>query len=650
MIFNRSGKNKDGNNGNGAAPQGGAQNGYTQGAGVPGTYFGSNSANGYGQAAGNGYGQAGVNSAYPGAAGAASYGQAGANSAYGTAGGNAAAPYGQAGMNNAYGANAGSGAYGAAGMGGYGYGNAGTGANGAYGTAGTGMNGAYGTGANGAYGTAGTGANGVYGAAGTGANNAYGTGTYAGGQGYAQPGAAPYGTGGFTGYAPQNGYGTAGTGANGAYGNGMYTPGGMAGNTGYAPGYGQNAQGGYAPQGAGSRAGTGYAPQGGGYPAGYGQTPYGGNPQQAQGYPQMGRGRQNVPQGTAGQIPLNGGGYVPPPMPRAKGSYRMNDLQLILISAVLAALFAVGIAMKISALLWVFAVLAIGMTVLFWAVPMIASNKRLCFTVVAVALAAVAILQAAGLLQPGTAGGGGASATAVPAGSAGTPVPAGSQVVIDPKTGEVVATVAVGEEAQSATPTPVPDDNAAADRLESFFYFWSVNKYDDMVNMCAPSWLTGLENPKNVLFGLLANRTPLDYTVEKISGTPNDSSRTVTVVSTMDRNNGKEPVKYRLGVLMVHEADQWYVDPQSLKTYEQAETPDPATLPTETPSPTPPTPANTVLYYNPNGGTKYHLDPNCKSTHAKFLPFKGHFTYSQVNEDAYKDLEPCNVCAAPLRP
>ena len=57
-----------------------------------------------------------------------------------------------------------------------------------------------------------------------------------------------------------------------------------------------------------------------------------------------------------------------------------------------------------------------------------------------------------------------------------------------------------------------------------------------------------------------------------------------------------------------------------------------------------------MLYYNPDGGTKYHLDQNCKSTHAKYLPMKGHFTYGEINDAKYANLSPCNVCAAPLRP
>lgn len=56
-----------------------------------------------------------------------------------------------------------------------------------------------------------------------------------------------------------------------------------------------------------------------------------------------------------------------------------------------------------------------------------------------------------------------------------------------------------------------------------------------------------------------------------------------------------------------------------------------------------------ILYYNPDGGSKYHVDMNCPSTNPKYLPFKGQFTYAELNDGAYKQLTPCNVCDAPLR-
>lgn len=60
-------------------------------------------------------------------------------------------------------------------------------------------------------------------------------------------------------------------------------------------------------------------------------------------------------------------------------------------------------------------------------------------------------------------------------------------------------------------------------------------------------------------------------------------------------------------------------------------------------------PGELVLYYNPNGGIMYHVDMNCRSTHSKYLPFKGSFTWAQINESPYAQLYPCRVCGAPAR-
>ena len=61
------------------------------------------------------------------------------------------------------------------------------------------------------------------------------------------------------------------------------------------------------------------------------------------------------------------------------------------------------------------------------------------------------------------------------------------------------------------------------------------------------------------------------------------------------------------------------------------------------------TDGNLILYYNPDGGSRYHVDRNCASTNPKYLPFSGQFTYAEVNDEAYMHLMPCNVCDAPLR-
>ena len=369
-------------------------------------------------------------------------------------------------------------------------------------------------------------------------------------------------------------------------------------------------------------------------PAGYGQG--------YNAYNQMGRGQQipvNMPPETNGQMPLNGGGYVPQPVPVRRKPFVMSDTDLLVLGAILLILFALGMFVPTMGFLkWVFLILAVATTVLLWIKPLVARNKTICYTIVFALLAIVTVI---GFVSPKQ------GSVTQPAGQAG-----GDQTVVSapgaiaPGTAEPA--VAAITDPDPVTPTPPPQTTSnVTDRLETFFYYWSANRQDDMLTLCAPSWQNKVENAKTALFGLMANRTPKDYAVESVSGTDYDTSRTVTVVSTMDRNNGKDPVKYRLSIIMVNEGDEWYVDPQSLQTYEAADTPDPSI--TETPSPTE-TPAiypDTVLYYNPSGGEYYHLDQNCKRINERYLPLQGHFKYSELTNDKYSKLKPCAICGAP---
>ena len=103
-------------------------------------------------------------------------------------------------------------------------------------------------------------------------------------------------------------------------------------------------------------------------------------------------------------------------------------------------------------------------------------------------------------------------------------------------------------------------------------------------------------------------------------------------------------------IMMKQENNSWYVEPESLISFKPAETEDPNITPEPVKETEPPTDANTPLYYNPNGGKKYHRDQNCPSANKSVLPFQGQFLYSQVNDPKYEKLEPCNQCWAPLRP
>ncbi|MDO5436551.1 MAG: hypothetical protein Q4G19_09300, partial [Clostridia bacterium] len=344
------------------------------------------------------------------------------------------------------------------------------------------------------------------------------------------------------------------------------------------------------------------------------------------------------------QIPLNGGGYVPDQKPLRKKPFVFDAMKLAILCGVLAVLFAAGMLTGIAALKWIFIAGAVGSVALFWIRPLITGSSRICYSAVFGVLALVALVS---LLAPGKT-----SADQLPADNGTQKAQtqnAGSLVTAGPGGNESV-TVVNG----SSVTTPPPEDNSqemneeAIAQLQSFFYFWSANKLDEMLTLCLPSWQTSVSNPKQALFGdILVNRTPLDYRVDSISGTKDDMSRTVTVTTNISRNNAKEPITYRMSVIMTRENNTWYVDPRSLMTYEASGTATPS--PTPGPTATPQASASTVLYYNPNGGTKYHLDQNCRSTHSKYLPMSGKFTYSQVNDDPYSKLSPCNVCAAPLR-
>ncbi len=403
------------------------------------------------------------------------------------------------------------------------------------------------------------------------------------------------------------------------------------------PGYGgypnnQPPAGSYIPQTPYSQGYTSPGYQSTGYSQGY------------NGYTQMGRSPQmNTQPDMGGQMPLNGGGYVPQPVPVRKQPFVLTDAYLLILSAVLLGLFALGMFVPGLAILkWVFLILAAATTALMWIKPMTDNNKRLCYTIVFGLLALVTVI---GFV---TAGSGSRQTDVTQTGTDPTNTALSGQV--DPGSPEGIPAQDI-----SATPTVTntPEPNAdyeVIERLRTFFSYWASNRQDDMLTLCSPTWASKEENPKTALFGLLQNRTPKNYAEESISGTSNDLSRTVTVVTTMDRNNGKDPVKYRMSIIMDKENDGlWYVNPKSLQTYENAETPDPSITDTPAPTDTPAVYSNTPLYYNPSGGEYYHLDQNCKRIAEKFLPLQGHFTYGELNDEKYKKLKPCAICGAPSR-
>ncbi len=397
-----------------------------------------------------------------------------------------------------------------------------------------------------------------------------------------------------------------------------------------APG-GYQAPNAFQPQGAYQQPGGHQQPAGYQQPGGYGYNPYG----------QMGRVLQQG-QNISNTIPLNGGGYIPQRVPVRRRGMEFKDWYLIAAGAVLIALFVLAVlVLKSAPLKIVLILLAAGSAAFLWIKPLTAENKRLTYSIVALALCILTAVSF--LMKPG-------ADVTNPQGSAQTEN-AGDSTALNSGSQGVPEIPASGQNTAEETPEPaIIADNALMERLVSFFTFWSGNRQDEMLNLCAPSWKEKQENPRTSLFGLLANRTPKECTPESITGTDADTSRKVVLTVKIDRNNGKDPEMYRMTIMMVKEANEWYIDPQSLQTNESLETPDPNVTPTPAPTETPAVYSNTVLYYNPKGGEYYHLDPNCRIINPKFLPLGGTFTYGQIQDDPYSKLKPCNVCGAPLPP
>ena len=434
-------------------------------------------------------------------------------------------------------------------------------------------------------------------------------------QGYATQGQAPQG------YAPQ------GRVPQGQMPQGQMPQGQMP--QGQAP-YGYP-QGGYYGTNAGYQGQGGYyAPQGAPVqgrpmpPQGYAQQPY--PPQQGygQGYP-----GQPYP-----------GPYGQPAQPKAPAKpFPVELVSKIVLFGVLPLLFLAGMVFSLAVLKWIFIVLAVAGVAFLWIKPMFFSNTRLTLSAVYAAAAVVALVSAL-MTAP-------VDAQNNPANS-----DPNSQAAIDETLSNMMSqtgdTPEPGMALQEVTPSPTPalNNEEAVSQLKSFFYFWSVNKTSEMVSLCAPSWQSSVDDPTKELFVILANRVPKEYEVEKITGSASDSSCTATVVATIDKLYGGDPSKYRFSVIMLKENDVWYVDPKSLSTNEELDTPTPS--PTASPSPTPAVDASTLLYYNEDGGQYYHLDPNCSSLADKYKPLKSSFTYAQLNAGEHSDLRPCNYCGAPF--
>ncbi|NLI22733.1 MAG: hypothetical protein GX418_14455 [Clostridiales bacterium] len=421
-------------------------------------------------------------------------------------------------------------------------------------------------------------------------------------------------------------------------------PSGLQAGYGGFPSGAANAAGLNAPAGMGAMNGmggmNGYSPAsfpGGGVPVGqpgYGMSGYSG-----------GMGSPAMPMGVnGGRAPFGGmeGGGMPA-MPTPRQPFDMDRFLKILLYGVLPVLFipCIFVSPTFDFLRYLFIILSVVTLSVLWYRQSFSSGLR---TAVSVAYLALCIIVIALLIS--------GNKDVTQSGSALSRNAAG-QASAEPSVSPEAAPLAAQE-----TPSPVedPGESEAELRLSTFMDYWSVNRVEDMVNLVMPSWAIAQESPAQALFTVISNRTPTEYEIESISGTSTDSSRTITMSAFIDKNNGKEPVRYRFMILMVKESGEWYVDPNSLATNDTVEATETPVAGKETISQslaprmtvTPIPDASTKLYYNANGGSYYHLDPNCSAVNPKYLPMAS-FLYSELDDPPYSSLLPCLKCGAPTQ-
>ncbi len=441
---------------------------------------------------------------------------------------------------------------------------------------------------------------------------------------------------------------------------GTQAPGGA----GASPVFGAQATGAYAPMGAqatdafipmNAQATGAYAPMNTMPPMQPQANPYGGFSSSGMNVPNYGGGSFVPPtmnfsggQGGFSGPPFSGGqgGGQYPAAPRRKPPLDPDRLLKILLYAALPALFipCVFVTHTFDFLRYLFIILSVVSLSVLWYRQSFSSGIRTTVSVVYLALCIVVIAFLVGGTNDITQ-----------TSSNRQNAKAAAQNSTDALSPSVTPTELTAQE------TPPPEEDASASeaeaRLTTFMDYWSANNFESMVGLVLPSWASKQDSAASSLFTVISNRTPQSYTIESISGTNGDSSRTVTMSAYIDKNNGKDPVRYRFMILMANEDNQWYVDPNSLATNETVDdtaTPEPgqttisqSLAPRMTVTPVPA--ADTKLYYNANNGKYYHTDPNCSAVNSKYLPLTSYFLYSQLDDAPYNALQPCLKCGAPTQ-
>ncbi len=339
----------------------------------------------------------------------------------------------------------------------------------------------------------------------------------------------------------------------------------------------------------------------------------------------------------------NGGGFQVPPerpqRPQRQEKRRNFTILQVMMTAVLPIVFVVALILGYTELHWVFLALSALALILMWGLSAFVPQARTTMTLIYTALMIVSFAAAMWFTQP-------IGGVEEPSNDYSSELAAlfGSNVTAS-EVGAFAASVPSAEPVSAGVTTPDSRSQAQA-RLEVFMNSWMSLDYDGMLACCKPSWVSSQEDAKRSLFNIRGTNTPKNYEITYVAGNEADDSRTITMVAELERATGRT-VTYRYEVLMLRVNGTWYVDPASLSSATEVKeeitsTPVFTLMPTNTPNP------DLVVYYNPNGGSYYHLDQNCSKVSIKYLPLKGSFRLGdKANSDATRDLVPCTSCNAP---
>lgn len=325
-----------------------------------------------------------------------------------------------------------------------------------------------------------------------------------------------------------------------------------------------------------------------------------------------------------------------PGAPAAPRMRSFTGLQMMLI-VILPVLFIVSLLVQNNLLFLIFSVLSVLSLMAAWLLSAFVPNARATLTIIHIALVLVALF--AVLISP-------------PQAPVEDKQSANDLQSIFSRESSASMVDMMQKQQQLAGPSPSPNPGHASfaqQRLEQFMSAWSNIDYGAMASYCIPTWVEAQSDPKTSMFHLRANRSVVSYEVLDVSGNDTDQTRTINMNVVIDKSNGSAPQTHRFQVLMKRINDDWFVDPNSLGSLGVIESPEEVAkkvittiVPTPTPDP------NLTLYYNPNGGLRYHKDSNCRSINAEYLPLTHSFQYAELfSNPQYKRLVPCGVCGAP---